>query len=80
MVRRDGSMIETSEKAVWRVRARDGVDHAAAFDALVVPTDAAARAGLADLPRLLGGAVPYEGELPDGPLTLVVRTRAGQAL
>ena len=68
-------MIGTSAKAVWRVRARDDADHAAAFDALVVPTGA--REQLADSPRLLGAAVPYEGELPDAPLTLVVRTRTG---
>jgi hypothetical protein len=70
-------MIGTPAKVVWRVRARDDADHAAAFDALVVPTDAGARARLADSPRLLGAAVPYEGELPDAPLTLVVRTRTG---
>jgi len=68
-------VIGPSAKVVWRVRARDDVDHAAAFDALVVPSDPSVGARTANSQRLLGAAVPYEGELPDTPLTLVVRTR-----
>jgi hypothetical protein len=63
-------------KLLWRVRAADDSPHAAAFDALVLPTDASSRARLGLSPRLLGTAVPYEAELTDTPVALVVRARA----
>ena len=62
-------------KLLWRVRAADGSPSAAAFDALVLPTDTARGAWLGQSPRLLGVAVPHEAELEDTPLTLVVRAR-----
>src|SRR5262245_24033642 len=62
-------------KLVWRVRAANNSPHSAAFDALVLPTDATSRPRLGPPPRLLGAAVPYEGELPDTPLASVVRAR-----
>jgi hypothetical protein len=74
------AMIPKSAEVVWRVRAQDDSAHASAFDALVLPTDAGARAGPEDAAgaaRLLGAAVPYEAELPDAPLVLVVQSRAG---
>ena len=62
-------------KFIWRVRAADDSPRAAAFDALVLPTDATSRNRLGPSPRLLGAAVPHEGELVDTPLALVVRAR-----
>jgi hypothetical protein len=62
-------------KLVWRVRAADGSPCAAAFDALVLPTDASSRTRLGPSPRLLGAAVPHEAELTDTPLALVIRAR-----
>lgn len=63
-------------KIVWRVRAPDGAPHASAFDALVLPTDVGDVAQWTHPRRLLAVPVPHEGELPDSPLTLVVRARA----
>ena len=62
-------------KLIWRVRGADDSPRAAAFDALVLPTDATSRTRLGPSPRLLGAAVPHEGELADTPLALVVRAR-----
>ena len=62
-------------KLIWRVRATDDSARIAAFDALVLPTDATSRTRLGPSPRLLGAAVPHEAELPDTPLALVIRSR-----
>lgn len=69
-------MNSESGKLVWRVRARDDAHSAAAFDALVLRTDKRGAERLGPSPRLLGAAVPYESELADAPLILVVRARA----
>lgn len=62
-------------KFIWRVRAADGSPCAAAFDALVLPTDPSSRLRLGLSPQLLGVAVPHESELADTPLALIVRAR-----
>jgi hypothetical protein len=68
-------MITPQGKFVWRVRAADGAASAAAFDALVLPTDPHGPDPLAASTRLIAVDVPHESELPDAPLTLIVRAR-----
>jgi hypothetical protein len=60
-------------RIVWRVRAQDDVAHANVFDAALLPPDASSWEPV----RLFGLDVPYESERPDGPVTLIVRARAG---
>jgi hypothetical protein len=59
-------------KAVWRVAARDGAAHEHAFDALVVVADDTTKLPIR---RHVGVAVPFEGELEDVPLTMIVHAR-----
>jgi hypothetical protein len=68
-------MIDELGRVVWRVRAQNGAETAGAFDALVVPTVASGLTGGGKSAQHLAMSVPYEGELPDAPFTLVVRAR-----
>ena len=67
-------MSDDDRRAVWRVRAQDDVRRVQGFDALVL-VDGAAGAGRVQ--RHVGLPVPYEGEMPDRPLTLIVAARPG---
>jgi len=59
-------------RIVWRVQSANGEAQLNAFDALVLTTDASVRPTL--LPaRLLGMSTPFERELPDANLTIIVR-------
>ena len=62
-------MSEDAGRAVWRVDTYDATARENAFDALILIDDAAhkARGG-----RHVGLPTPYEGELPDVPMTLIV--------
>jgi hypothetical protein len=62
---------------LWRVRARDGTDNGATFDALVLPTDGTSPAQLGKPTRLSSQTAPFDGELPGTPLVLVVHTNDG---
>lgn len=67
-------MIGERATFAWRVHARDASKAADAFDALILPTDG--RTKRFEHPtRLVACSIPYESELPDTPLTLVVRAR-----
>jgi hypothetical protein len=70
-------MSEATGKILWRVEAADGSSQTSAFDALVLATNSSDQDRLARPSRLIGLDVPYERELPDVPLTLIVRTRTG---
>ena len=62
-------------RIVWRVVAIDGMPMDSAFDALVLPTAGGKLDQLGHPTRLLETSVPHESELPDIPLTIVVRAR-----
>lgn len=64
-------------KAVWRVRAPDNSAHTNAFDALVIVQGdhSAARTQ-----RHANLSIPYEGELPNAPLTLIVHSLGASTL
>jgi len=66
-------MSESRGKILWRVRAPDGQQRAAAFDALILAADPSTREALRPS-RLTATDVPFERELPDMALTLIVRT------
>ena len=61
-------------RAVWRVSARDGTAQEEAFDALVLPHDTSPSASGQ---RHIGLPLPYEGQFPDIPQTLIVHARPG---
>lgn len=63
-------MSDDPGQGIWRVWARDENPHEHAFDALVIFNHPASR-----MPgqRHVNLPVPYEGTVPDVPLTLVVR-------
>jgi hypothetical protein len=65
-------------KILWRVRTTDGQPRAAAFDALILATERPAQDMLRPS-RLIGVDVPFERELPDVGLTLVVRANNADA-
>jgi hypothetical protein len=65
-------------RIVWRVRTSDGKPLAAAFDALILATDSAAQDQLQPS-RLIAVDTPFERELPDIDLMLVVRTNVADA-
>jgi hypothetical protein len=67
-------MTHEGRHAVWRVRAHDGGDRERGFDALVL-VDGAEGADRAR--RLVGLPLPYEGEMPDRPLTLIAAAHPG---
>jgi hypothetical protein len=67
-------MTDDRSRIIWRVRADNGDEYSSAFDALVLPTDVR---GAERTARHLALPVPYEGELPTAPLTLIVRARPG---
>jgi hypothetical protein len=66
-------MTESGGKILWRVRAPDGHQRAAAFDALILAANSSVREALRPS-RLTAVDVPFERELPDVALTLIVRT------
>jgi hypothetical protein len=63
-------------RTVWGVSARDQSARDDAFDALVIVHG---DPGFQRSERHVGASVPFEGELPNAPLTLIVRTRHGAA-
>jgi hypothetical protein len=65
-------MSDDPGRGVWRVWARDESTHEHGFDALVVFHDATPQARWQ---RHVALPIPYEEELPDVPLTLIVRAR-----
>ena len=67
-------MVGERGRFVWRVHARDASSSAGAFDALILPTDGGTKR-FEHPTRLVACSIPYESELPDTPLTLVVRAR-----
>ena len=71
-------MGERDGKILWRVRTPDGQPRAAAFDALILAAKRPAQ-DIVGPSRLIGIDVPFERELPDVPLTLVVRTSSADA-
>ena len=66
-------------KVLWRVQSADGAARENAFDALVMPTNSTRPTQTGPPTRRLSLAVPYDEELPNIPLVLVVRARAGGA-
>jgi hypothetical protein len=73
-------MSDSGGKILWRVHAADGQPRAAAFDALLLAADRPAQEELRPS-RLIGVDVPFERELPNVPLTLIVRANiAGASL
>jgi hypothetical protein len=62
-------------KFIWRVRAPDGAACPAAFDALVLTADPRGPDPPGPSARLIAADVPHESELPDTPVTLIVRAR-----
>lgn len=65
--------MESSKRFVWRVRDPSGGARPNAFDAVLLPSNPT----VAQPVRHFGLAVPFEAEYPDGPVTLVVRSRPG---
>jgi hypothetical protein len=63
-------------KVIWRVSALDGLPHASAFDALILPTDGGSLDRLGRPTRVIDAAVPHQAELADTPFVLVVHARA----
>ena len=71
-------MSDSGGKILWRVHAADGQPRTAAFDALLLAADRRAQEELRPS-RLIGVDVPFERELPNVPLTLIVRTNTAGA-
>ena len=73
-------MTEGQGRIVLRVQSAKGEARPNAFDALILSTDPAVRAKLSPA-RLIGMAIPFERELPDGEVTIIVRaTEASSSL
>ena len=68
-------MITPQGKFIWRVRTPNGAAYPAAFDALVLTADPRGPDPLGPSARLIAANVPHESELPDTPVTLIVRAR-----
>ena len=68
-------MTDSSRRIIWHVRAADSSPQSAAFDALILASDPAVQDQLRPS-RLTTVNVPFERELPDIGLTLVVRTNS----
>lgn len=65
-------MNDSAGRIIWRVQSANGEAQPNAFDALVLTTDASVRASLSPT-RLIGMPTPFERELPDVDLTIIVR-------
>jgi hypothetical protein len=71
-------MKESESRIVWRVRTADDSPQVGAFDALILAADSASQDRLRPS-RLTGIDVPFERELPDIGLTLIVRANSHDA-
>jgi len=68
-------MSDSQAKIRWRVHASDGQPRTAAFDALIIAANSAERSQLRPS-RVVAIDIPFERELPDVALTLIVRANA----
>jgi len=66
-------MAQADGRIIWRVQSLNGEARPKAFDALLLTSDRALRDTLSPA-RLIGVATPFERELPDADLTIIVRT------
>jgi len=65
-------MAQFDGRIIWRVQSTDSDARSKTFDALILSNDPALRPALGP-PRLIGIRTPFEKELPDGDVTLIVR-------
>jgi len=72
-------MTDSRGRIIWRVRRSDSAPQAAAFDALILASAREDHEALRPS-RLIGGEVPFERELPDVGLTLIVRSTSPDAV
>jgi hypothetical protein len=70
-------MTDSRGRIIWRVRTADSSSRTNAFDALVLASDSAARDQLRPT-RVIAADVPFERELPDLELTLIVRSNPAE--